>query len=165
MNGILKDLPRLCRICKTIERELSQDICDNCKEYIDQDQVYQRELTMDVSGLENLDGANIGGRPNKFVWSDPIKPPEIPTLNTLIRKAGVTRQQRVILKLHFEETQSFSSIGKRLGISKDCAKARYRRAIKRLKREYPKLLWMRGKDKPNSQDPTPPHTNVTTIPE
>jgi DNA-directed RNA polymerase specialized sigma24 family protein len=137
----------LCPICKIHSAQPEGEFCRKCTEYVEQDYRYQRERITPVNEVEAFDGANLLGRPNKFLWADPQKPPDIPSLNTLIRKARLTRRQRAVLKLHFEESLSFFWIGEKLGISKDCAKARYRLAVKKLKKYYPKLLLVRGKDK------------------
>lgn len=141
------ELLPLCPICKIHSILPEGEFCGECTEYVKQDQVYQRELMMAVNDIEIIHGANLIGRSRKFLWADPMKPPELPTLNTLIRKSRLSDQQRQIVKLHFSEGLSFFKIAKILGIAKGSVQTQIQRSLKKGQFCLTKLLWMKGKDK------------------
>ncbi len=158
-----------CLICKVKSNVEPGLICEPCEIYLDQDRHYQRERLLDLDTVEAIGGANLLGRANRFVWADPSKPPKMKSFNTLIRKVGVTRRQREVLKLHFEEGLSLFSIGEKLGIPKDCVWSRYRRGFEKLKKRATKLQWMKGKGKSNSPNresnvPKPVPPTLSTLP-
>lgn len=121
-------------------------LCSCCEQYANQDYIPRSEILVFGEILEKLGvhSTRVAGASADESGSEQPLARKISSFETMLRKAGVTAKQRLILRKVFKNNQSFSDIAKTLGVTRALVAKQYHRAIKKAQSRYTNSVLVRG---------------------
>lgn len=148
-----------CSVCHDPRNIARAQLCLRCEEYAGQDRVPRKEREVllfgelldrlgatparggrDVGGLEAHDGERTALQPE---GSGTVI--AIPSFERLLRKAGLSRQQKQVLRMVFQKSRPFSEISRMLGISRGSALRQYQRSLGKVRSCLSNRVLVRGR--------------------
>jgi DNA-binding CsgD family transcriptional regulator len=139
-----------CQSCHHGQGQEASGLCRSCARYVRQDYCPQRDALCSEEGWERI---------SKKVATVPLDVPSeteladdefglIPKrkhVQTLFSKAGLSSQEKRIIKLIFADGLTQNTVANKLRISRNSVKVYARRCLKKLRFCHPPALLMRGK--------------------